>query len=580
MKTTFFSYPPTRAVTRPLALALLLFSAVACKDQLEEYNPSGSTAEAVFTTPEGFETAVNAMYTYNRSLYGKEAGYALLELGTDIWTAGANNGATVVSGNSPQPALTNYQGLQSDNIWVKAQLWQQCYAAINLSNQALKYVNTAGLQPARRPVLEAELRFMRAWYYYHLAETFGDVPLRLEPTEGVVTTATRAPIADVYNQIFDDLTFALANLPVTTTDYGRITKPAAEGFAAKVYLTRGQYQRAATLAKRVTTQYTGNGISLVSNYADLWDFAKQRNTEVLWAVNYSTNLTFNAGSNLGHTFFLMDYGTLPGMQRDIANGFANVRYMPTRFLLNLYNEQNDARYLGSFKQAWLANNAATIPKWSAAEIAQNPSGLAGLLNQPKFTLGDTAVFVTKRSIPDAQQLYTKRYRYRVYDIDDVYAADGTPKDRFHYVSLRKFDDPTRSTATVTESSRDANILRLGDIYLIAAEAQFRLGRTDSAAAFINQVRTRAALPGRAAAMQITASQVTLDFILDERARELAGEQVRWLDLKRTGKLLERVRADNPDAKNFIQDFHVLRPIPQSDIDAVTNKGDFRQNPGY
>ena len=363
---------------RSLALGLLVLSAAACKDQLEEYNPSGATAEAVFTTPDGIETAVNGVYTYNRALYGKEAGYALLEMGTDIWTAAANNGSTVVSGASPQPSLTSYQGLQSDNIWVKAQLWQQCYAAINLANQALKYVGSAGLTTARRPIAEAELRFMRAWYYYHLAESFGDVPLNLEPTEGVVTTATRTPIAQVYDQIFQDLTFALANLPVTTTDYGRITRPAAEAFAAKAYLTRGQYQRAANLAKRVVTQYNGNGISLVSNYADLWDINKQRNTEVLWAVNYSPTLTFNAGSNLGHTFFLMDYGTLPGLQRDIANGFANVRYMPTRFLLNLYNEQNDARYLGSFKQAWLANNAATIPRWSAAEIAQNPTGTGGL----------------------------------------------------------------------------------------------------------------------------------------------------------------------------------------------------------
>jgi hypothetical protein len=297
-------------------------------------------------------------------------------------------------------------------------------------------------------------------------------------------------------------------------------------------------------------------------------------------VNYSTNLALNAGSNLGNTYFLMDYSTLPGMQRDVANGFANVRYMPTRFLVELFNEQNDARYNATIKQAWLANNAASIPKWSAAEIAQNPTGLAGLLNQNKFALGDTAVLITKRSVDDFQQQYTRRYRYRTYDIDDVYNADGTPKDRFHYLSLRKFDDPTRATATVQESSRDANLLRLGDIVLIAAEAQFRLNKLDSAAFYINQVRTRAALTGRTAAMQVTASAVTLDFILDERARELAGEQVRWFDLKRTGKLLERVRLRNPDAKNNIQDYHLLRPIPQSDIDAVTNKGDFKQNPGY
>jgi hypothetical protein len=577
--TNALSYMKLSSLFRPLALGLLALSAAACKDQLEEYNPSGATAEAVFTTPEGIETAVTGMYTYNRSLYGKEAGYALLELGTDIWTAAANNGSTVVSGAAPQPALTNYQGLLSDNIWVKAQLWQPCYAAINLANQALKYVNTAGLTPARRPVVEAELRFMRAWYYYHLAESFGDVPLRLEPTEGVVTTATRAPVAQVYDQIFTDLTFALANLPTTTTDYGRITRPAAEAFAAKVYLTRGQYQRAANLARRVTAQYTGNGVGLVTNYADLWDISKQRNAEVLWAVNYSPTLTFNAGSNLGHTLFLMDYGTLPGLTRDIANGFANVRYMPTRFLLNLYNEQNDARYAGSFKQAWLANNAATIPRWSAAEVAQNPA-LGPLLNQPKFTVGDTAVLTTKRTISTFDKLYTRRYRYRVYDLSDIYNSAGVPIDRFHYPSLRKFDDPTRATATVTESARDANLLRLGDIYLIAAEAQFRLNKLDSAALYINRVRTRAALPGRTAAMQITSSQVSLDFILDERARELAGEQVRWFDLKRTGKLVDRVKANNPDAAPYIQPFHDRRPIPQSDLDAVTNKADFQQNPGY
>ncbi|RAK70687.1 RagB/SusD family nutrient uptake outer membrane protein [Hymenobacter edaphi] len=576
-------------IIRPLTFALLALAATACKDQLDEYNPSGATAEAVFTTPEGFETAVNGAYTYNRNIYGKESGYALLEMGTDLWTAGASNDVTAASNTRPQPALMNYQGLTTDNVWVKNNLWTPCYQGINLVNQALKYIDRAGLSTARRPAAEAELRFLRAWYYYHLVESFGPVPLRLEPTEGVVNTATRASVNEVYAQIFADLEFAVRNLPVTlalypapatANDYGRITRPAAEAFAAKAYLSNGQYQKAATYARKVTTAYTGQGIRLVTSYASLWDFTNQRNSEVLWAVNYSTNLTFNAGSHTGHQWFLMKYDDQPGMVRDVANGLPGVRYMPTRFLLDLYNEQNDARYLGSFKQAWIANSATNIPRWSAAEVAQNPA-LAPLLNQPKFAVGDTAVLTTKRSIPTFDQLYTRRYRYKVYDIDDLYNPNGSLRgERRYYPSLRKFDDPTRATATVTESARDANMLRLGDVILLGAEAQVRLGRTDSAAYYVNLVRTRAALPGRSAAMQVTPAQMTLDFVLDERARELAGEQVRWLDLKRTGKLMDRVRLYNPDAAPSIQPFHALRPIPQSDIDAVTNKADFPQNPGY
>ncbi len=81
-------------------------------------------------------------------------------------------------------------------------------------------------------------------------------------------------------------------------------------------------------------------------------------------------------------------------------------------------------------------------------------------------------------------------------------------------------------------------------------------------------------------MQITPAQVTLDFILDERAREFAGEQLRWFDLKRTGKLIDRVKALNPDVAPNIQAFHTVRPIPQSQLDAVTNRTEFNQNQGY
>jgi hypothetical protein len=539
-----------------ISLLALAVTFTACKQQLVEYNPAGSTAQSLFTTPEGIEAGVNGIYTYNRYFYGKEEGQALMEMGTDIWTNAANNGNSGSNGVFPQPPLMTYQGLTTDNVWIKNRMWQQCYAAINLANNVLKYLPTAGVQATRQKELEGEARFLRAWYYWHLAESFGAVPLQLAPTETIETTATRTPVETVYDQIFQDLQFAVTAIPQTTTDYGRITRPAAEAFLAKVYLTRGKNQEASNYAKKVITGYS---YKLLPTYASLWSMTGQQNTEVLWSVNYSTNLAFNAGSNLNHTLFLMEYNTQPGMKRDVANGFPNVRYMPTLFLLNLFNEQNDSRYNASFKSAWKANET---------DATKRPAGM---------NVGDTAVLTTKYPVTAA---FRQSKKYKIYDVNDMYKADGTPNDRFHYVSLRKFDDPTRATDATTESSRDAYILRLGEVYLLAAEAQLNLGKKDSAAYYLNEIRTRAAVTGRTANMRIAAADVTLDFILDERARELAGEQVRWFDLKRTNKLVERVKKYNPDAAPNIQPFHVLRPIPQSEIDAVTNKGDFKQNAGY
>ena len=107
---------------------------------------------------------------------------------------------------------------------------------------------------------------------------------------------------------------------------------------------------------------------------------------------------------------------------------------------------------------------------------------------------------------------------------------------------------------------------------------------------LNDLRNARAVPGQSnvldAAEEAQVSAQNIDVILDERARELCGEQHRWFDLKRTGKLIERVTMYNQVAGENIQGFHVLRPIPQPQLDAITNKTSgpdaegFWQNEGY
>jgi starch-binding outer membrane protein, SusD/RagB family len=529
----------------------------ACQKKLEEYNPSGLTASTVYTKAVGFETLVNAAYSYSRYWYGKEEGYQLSEMGTDIWTSGTGD---------VFPQVSQYNNLQGNNTGILDLEWNSFYAAINLCNTGITNIAAVSDYTAtQKATREGELRFLRAFYNWHVVETWGGVQLTTIPSSGVITTASRTSVDSFYTQIFADLQFAVANLPLTSSDYGRATQPVAKAFLARMYLTRGQNAQAIALANDVIKNY---GFSLLPAYSDLWDMGKLKNKEVVWAVDYSTNLALNdlasstfpsghsRGSNNGHLMFLMVYDQVNTsiLIRDIPNGRPFNRYMPTLSFLNLFDDDNDGRYAASFQTVWRANKTAT-----------------------GFALGDTAAFASKAVIPPAVMASKK---YTTYDQSKTYAANGVPVQRKFYVSLKKFKDSTRASLSEAQSARDAYVIRLAEMYLIAAEAEVNIGKTDSAAYYVNIIRTRAALPGKTAQMQVTPAQMNLDFILDERARELAGEQLRWFDLKRTGKLIDRIKKMNPDAAIYVQPFHTIRPIPQSQIDAVTNKSAFPQNQGY
>ncbi|MBO9198783.1 MULTISPECIES: RagB/SusD family nutrient uptake outer membrane protein [Niastella] len=549
----------------------LIFTA--CDKKLSEYNPTGLTPDATYTTAKGFETLVNAAYTYTRFWYGKEEGYSLSEMGTDIWTNGTGD---------VFPQLSRYDNLQGSNTAALTLEWDNFYAAIYLCNTGISKIGEIPDYTAKQKLQrEAELRFMRAFYYWHIVETWGGVHFTTEATApGVIeSTANKTPVETFYTQIFEDLNYAVKNLPATTTDYGRptVTIPVAKAFLARMYLTRGMNTEAAAMANELIKN---PDYMLLPKFADLWSMSNLKNKEVIWSIDYSTNLANNdlsssaypsghsRGSNNGHMLFTQVYDQVNTslLVRDIPNGRPFNRYMPTKTLLDLFNETDDSRYLASFQVAWLCNKEA--------RTAGNSFNTKDTFD---FKLGDTVCYTSKSTLTAASM---NGKHYTTYDISRVYNAAGVPTNRKFYISLKKFLDPTRGSFNEAQSARDVFVIRLAEMYLIAAEANFNLGKPDVAAGLLNTLRTRAAIPGHEAAMQITPAQVTLDFILDERARELCGEQLRWFDLKRTNKLIDRVTRLNPDAAQYIKGYHTVRPIPQSQIDAVTNKSEFAQNQGY
>jgi hypothetical protein len=151
-----------------------------------------------------------------------------------------------------------------------------------------------------------------------------------------------------------------------------------------------------------------------------------------------------------------------------------------------------------------------------------------------------------------------------------------------FPALKKFQDNLRANLTAQEGGKVEVVYRLGEVYLIAAEADVGLGNTAEAASFVNVLHQRAASPAHKADYNVTAGQMTLDYIMEERERELAGEHNRWYDLVRPGAqfFVDHVKKYNPHAAPNVKLIHALRPIPQSQIDGVIVGPKYPQNPGY
>ena len=540
-----------------LVITLLAFMSQSCEDFLNEELVSDVSASSYYTTPAGLEDAVDATYGYLKYIYGPpERGFTMNTFGTDVHTNGADGSHKVVNWYD-----NNFNASESH----VRQTWQRCYQGINQANAVLnRSESIEGIDEALLKTRRAETKFIRAFWYFYLVKHWGDVHISLEETEGVEVEANKTPASEIYSTaIIPDLQEAVANLPAEQSDYGRATKAAAEFMLAKVFLTRsfksyGTTADAAEAERLMTSVIENYGFELQEDFGALFDYDNQLNSEVIWSVQNTSDLILNGGEgNRGHLYFLMEYDKLPGMQRDTENGRPWKRFRPTDFSLGMWDRDNDSRYDKTYKHVWLSNNEGSIPTDDAGD--------------PKYVLGDTAIFIPgPGKDADWPQSRKDATRYIVYTTDEY-------TERL-FPSMNKFIDPNRPDRQHTQGSRDFVIARLGDAYLIRAEARFQQGNLGDAADDINMVRRRAAWPGQEAAMEIVAGDVTLDFILDERARELDGEMHRWSDLVRTGKLVERVRLYNKEAGANIQDYHILRPIPQNQIDRTL--GGYPQNCGY
>ena len=542
-----------------LPVAALLLAGQSCKDLLTEQVVSQVGSDYI-TTPVGLESAVRATYSSLRDFYGRESAMTMTVFGTDTYTMGSDGSFKYVNQYTPQ--------FDSRTPFI-ADIWNSLYVGINTANAVIAQApNVAGLDEAVKKRRVAEVKFLRAHHYFVLVQLFGAVPLVLEQSTVANKVATRAPEGQVYAAIVADLLAALPDLAAPTSDYGRATKGAAEHLLARVYLTKAtsaaaapdDYTKAAAAAQNVIKNYT---YRLLPDFASVFaQGAGEVNDEVIFATQYTSDPTTNGVGNETHLYFGMEYDVQAGMKRDIFYGRPFKRFRPTNYTLNTVfaDRANDSRYQKSFRSVYLSNNPGTF-----TNLFDNSK------TSLTFKAGDTAIVLPGVELTMAQRA---RKPYQVL-VPSLYRPNLYP-------TLVKFLDPLRPDLTYTNGSRDFLMFRLAETQLIAAEALLKMGKPAEALPFVNAVRRRAAFPGREAAMQITAAQLTMEFIMEERERELLGEMFRWFDLKRWGVLIERVKLHNPDAAaNIRAGKHELRPIPQDQIDRTAGgAAAFPQNPGY
>jgi hypothetical protein len=545
---------------------VLLFIVPACnKNVLDEVPRDFLSPETAFSSVNGIEQGVVGIYSDVRDKWYRNGGsqaYGLFGLGTDVGYDGETPGGQRFLNNYITSVTPAYNVIE---IW-----WRYVYAEIQQANNLIEGINnlnpSAWRSPAQKNSYLAEARFFRAWAHRLAVTLWGDVPLVTEVIRSVKTDFVRTPKAEVYKQIEEDLVFASENLPAKNqVGVGRLTKAAALQLLTDVYLAQSKFQPAVDASSKILN---GAGYALMTKrfgakndvfgsgdvYWDLFRYENQNspdNTETIWAIQFEPNVEGGSSHPWSNIYSprLSAFGNAPDgrpayspqFQDTLGVGVARSRGTSLVFYHiwngNWNNDIRNAKH--NIRRQFYFHNPQSQYHGKVIDLSLYP---AGVRNPLKDTTNYIYPFVMKVWEP--------------------------------VVQVTKGTDPARGGGGIVHT--DFYVMRLAETYLLRAEAYLGLGNKTLAAADINMVRNRAN------ATPVLPADVNIDYILDERVRELYAEEMRMIILLRMGKLIERTRRynDNPLQPGAnIQDYNNLWPIPQQQID-LNRDVKWTQNPGY
>lgn len=521
-----------------LWIALLLFISCDEVEFLEESPRDILTSENLYTTPEGFQNGLNGLYYLVRQERDNMGGRVP---GMLFWSS-TDNAYNPVS-NAPDLPYIEWGEFNNSNVGLYADVWNWLYRTVNSANTIIGRADDTAVEwesEDQKNLVIAQARCIRAWAYRHLINLWGDVPIVEQESTGtnIKTDWTRSPKSEVMQFMEEDWLFAETWLPEVHDVPGRLNKAVAQHYLSELYLMMGEAAMAAQKAKAaidnpnfelITERYgvraSDPGIPFMDQFYKGNIFHNQGNTEALWTFPNELNVVGAAVNHMRRTWLLW-YWKLPGVEITPELGRGIGWLGPTKFALDLYDEDDDRGSYHAIHRFFVTQENDTV-----------------------FTTTDPEEFI------------------------GVGPAGLEPNRPSNWPTTRKWDDGDEQIISSGESYGDQVYLRLAETYLILAEAQHLLGKNADAAETLNVIRRRSN------ASEISSADVSMDFILDERSRELLAEEHRRYTLLRLDQWIDRTKAHNNMSGPFIKERDKLYPIPQPVVDANLDS-DFAQNPGY
>ncbi len=502
--------------TKHTGFCIIIFTLLlsACSKKLDQSPVSSITSTNFYTNTNDFLQAVNGVYNKLR-LYPDH----LLWMGE----MRSDNIAATSDGNRDWQGINDFSPNLTTTGFI-VETWDNDFNGIYNANTVLDQLAAKGTNvpdTTLRNRFTAECRFLRAFYYFDLLRYYGKLPLitKVMSTADVLTVK-RSPVSDVYNQIIDDLQYAIAHLPASyaAADIGRPTSYAAKGLLGLVYMTRSgptynvegpginsnEYGKALALFNDII----GSGqYAFAANYAAIFSYNNENNKEVIFDIQY---MTTSNGADYPSMLVPPAYFTGLGLS-GYGNGYGTCTFNITNNLLKSY--------------AASANGGVDTRDTFSIQHKYNVSA----------------------TIVDSTRPFIKKYIN--------IAARGT--------GLR--DWPINFI-----------VLRYTDVLMMKAECILHGagGTQTDVDAIVNQVRKRAGLAA--------VSSVDLPMLMEERRREFLGEGLRWNDLIREGMAVATMNAwmaaDSITTINKVVPQYILYPVPQAEM--LVKPGLYTQNDGY